>query len=223
MHDDLKTHFESKIASLIETFLHNHPDYQLVFTGHSLGGGLATGLYVFWSYYRAVSPLLSSILCTLITFAAPTMIHSPASEQELLMEIMSVVDVSKMYHFVNQYDIVPRLLGGKYHDATMQSVCEMTGFGLSNAQELKNYKALGHFLWLRNLPPSTTILNCTKLKEKTLEAPISLIGMVSSLFCFLFSVLSTHFPPRKTESRHYRPFHELLPAENRVVHQALKV
>jgi len=183
MQKELKFQFEKHIRNTLSTFLVANPDYRMMFTGHSLGGGFATGLFLMWGLHcKTVEPGLENIPVTLITFAAPTMIHSALPEAEALAEVQQLCDPNMMHHFVNHYDVVPRILGGQYHETTIKTLAEVTGFNIGNTEEIKNYKAIGNYYYIKYDDIYSKIYNSTTTKKLLLELPLALSGLVSISF-----------------------------------------
>ncbi len=183
MFKELKVQFDKNIKPTLSLFLTTNPDYRMVFTGHSLGGGFATGLYLTWGLYcKSTDPQMSAIPVTLITFAAPTMIHSVVPEIDAKAEMGQYCVVENMHHFVNQFDVVPRILGGKYHEDALKTLADITGYKIGNAEEIKNYKAIGNYYYLKNDNVYTHVYDSTAKKDLLLELPLALRGLVRFSF-----------------------------------------
>jgi len=89
----------------------NTPDYdQLLLCGHSLGGALATGTYLYWMDIQR--EMGTSISTELFTFGAPLSVHYRKDSNSKVKDF-SFVEEDNIFNFVNNSDLVPRLLGGK--------------------------------------------------------------------------------------------------------------
>ena len=100
---------ETKSNGILKDFLQNNPDYQLVFTGHSLGGGtaiLASMLALSGRYNDTINPSTTKIKC--VALGPPPVFRSDSIELEDPF-------LENIHIFINDNDIVPRLsLGSIY-------------------------------------------------------------------------------------------------------------
>lgn len=81
----------------------------IIMCGHSLGGALASGLYLRWMKSEESINLRKSTL--LFTFGAPLSLFYKKPVEELLNDLQ-FIEPSMVHNFVNNHDLVPRLLGG---------------------------------------------------------------------------------------------------------------
>eukprot|EP00027_Filamoeba_sp_ATCC50430_P004218 CAMPEP_0168543452 /NCGR_PEP_ID=MMETSP0413-20121227/1890_1 /TAXON_ID=136452 /ORGANISM="Filamoeba nolandi, Strain NC-AS-23-1" /LENGTH=1102 /DNA_ID=CAMNT_0008573399 /DNA_START=258 /DNA_END=3566 /DNA_ORIENTATION=- len=101
-------------------------------TGHSLGGGIAVVL--------AHLMLADSIpISSIVTFGAPLVLYQ---------EVPSLyAKITQVNHFVNEYDIVPRLLGSKLLGQYAKTMEEQFGMNVTNENNamsaIKNYVPFG--------------------------------------------------------------------------------
>ncbi|KAK9862853.1 hypothetical protein WJX84_009335 [Apatococcus fuscideae] len=97
---------------------HQGSDTRVWLTGHSLGGAYATALYI---DQMTRQPPEGLDLRGLITFGAPLVLSEEFSEA-LACNTMGKQAVLRMHHFVNELDIVPRVLGKNISSAWLQSL-----------------------------------------------------------------------------------------------------
>ena len=100
---------ETTSNGILKNFLQNNPEYQLVFTGHSLGGGtaiLASMLALSGRYNNTINPSTTKIKC--VALGPPPVFRSDSIELEDTF-------LENIHIFINDNDIVPRLsLGSIY-------------------------------------------------------------------------------------------------------------
>jgi hypothetical protein len=141
------------IRDKLESFLNDNPDFELVLTGHSLGGGYATLLYLKLQLEKH-RPTLQRTRMSLFTFGAPAVLQSQLMEDEFLKVLKGTgggtgVDLDSMHMFVNGSDIVPRLLGTNL----TSSLCSGLGYSPSvadHAEKMKHFKHAGNYYIFRN-------------------------------------------------------------------------
>eukprot|EP01102_Stenamoeba_stenopodia_P017989 TRINITY_DN6537_c0_g1_i2.p1 TRINITY_DN6537_c0_g1~~TRINITY_DN6537_c0_g1_i2.p1 ORF type:complete len:464 (-),score=97.68 TRINITY_DN6537_c0_g1_i2:147-1538(-) len=139
MHVSLNAYY-AQIRDLLISFLTKNPDFQLVVTGHSLGGGYATLLYLYLSVDPQMAPYVSKM--TLYTFGAPAVLHCnpEVSEDQFLAELRQYINVESMHMFVHSTDIVPRLLGTNL----TEKLCGLVGIKLGENQHVERMKYFRH-------------------------------------------------------------------------------
>ena len=73
-----ETQFNRRVFPLLHSTLARDPSYKVVFSGHSLGGGLAMATHLLWHRHIHLSgdEMLRAVPSHLINFAAPVVVHS---------------------------------------------------------------------------------------------------------------------------------------------------
>eukprot|EP00013_Stygamoeba_regulata_P011257 CAMPEP_0177669966 /NCGR_PEP_ID=MMETSP0447-20121125/23804_1 /TAXON_ID=0 /ORGANISM="Stygamoeba regulata, Strain BSH-02190019" /LENGTH=430 /DNA_ID=CAMNT_0019177031 /DNA_START=112 /DNA_END=1404 /DNA_ORIENTATION=+ len=138
------------IEPQLSKFFEKNPSYVLNITGHSLGGGYATVLYLILQKECKIR-----VPTKLFTFAAPTVIHA-SDRVSAASSLGTFVQISDMHHFVFDCDIVPRLLGGKYHAETMALFSKVMGYRLNGSvEDIQHYFPIGQFLLIKGVRRET--------------------------------------------------------------------
>eukprot|EP01104_Vermistella_antarctica_P015589 TRINITY_DN5153_c0_g1_i1.p1 TRINITY_DN5153_c0_g1~~TRINITY_DN5153_c0_g1_i1.p1 ORF type:complete len:523 (+),score=76.16 TRINITY_DN5153_c0_g1_i1:178-1746(+) len=140
------------LRSMLIGTMRDHPGYDLFVTGHSLGGGYASILYMMICK-DAVDGCRELQACAkyLYTFAAPLVVNCPNGEAALHVAMRGITDMSKMYNFVNEQDMVPRLLGGEwqYSFGGFEAFAKYAHLKFNfRLEDTKDYHPLGIFYYV---------------------------------------------------------------------------
>ncbi len=99
--DNIWVHIQNKLVTLLK----NHPGYNLVITGHSLGAGTAALLALKIKHENALAkldPSLSSVKITCFAFASPPVYLADPENEAVMAEAMK-----DTYAFIHEKDVIP--------------------------------------------------------------------------------------------------------------------
>jgi Lipase (class 3) len=155
------------LAALVLAEAAKYPDYTILMAGHSKGGSSALMLYTLLCHERlhGREPNAPVERMWIFTFGAPIIFHSAEARSigELAEHASSWLDLRRVFNFVHENDVVPRILGGQYHRhyfgakaSSAAAKAQSSGASASSSpsslnahQETQNYHALGVFIYLQ--------------------------------------------------------------------------
>ena len=134
------------------------------FTGHSLGGAIATGLLLAFTRGDDMTATCRTLLargvvdCDVFTFAAPLVLSQPPAP--LLRELNDDAVSRRVHNIVTQLDVVPRLLGAHPLPTyiTDTDVGAMVHNLMTSSVHRETYRPMGSFYSLREASSSGYLL-----------------------------------------------------------------
>eukprot|EP01041_Mallomonas_annulata_P010246 gene10246-21377_t len=150
---------KNRIWPILEDYLKdNHEKINKVcFTGHSLGGAVATALYLNFS---ANSNLSSKFTCKseVYTFGAPLLIH-----EDSLIPSNNYIN-ENIHNIVTEYDIIPRLLGRHPLSKCIQKCLSLFKYKVLE-EKMKTYILFGNYYILKDRISALLPHRLTKLQH----------------------------------------------------------
>ena len=132
----------NKLPCLIEDLIKRHGDIKkIIFTGHSLGGAIASALYV---SYKSNTKISSKTPSTVFTFGSPlTFLTIPPTD---------LISDNDVHNVIYQLDVIPRILGNHEIPPTLiDSDWGKNFIGFINSHDIKrsDYKCWGKYYCLQ--------------------------------------------------------------------------
>ena len=182
---------ESIIPSLYdhlnELHLKKIPVKRICFTGHSLGGAVAIGLYLHWNTHPIFKDKFGYVTKSEVyTLGAPLVLNNPTTggferyetTDESTTSSMNTRLADSVHNIVFQLDIVPRLLGKHKLPLyiTENTLGNYMHLLMTTGIHRETYRPFGRFYTLREPDGISTLFNTRNMDQQVLSCPLGYVS-----------------------------------------------